>query len=555
MFMVGLNSREGRRSAIYLLFLVSALTLYQKSLADHTVRQVLVLSSYHHQLPWTREFIKGIHLAANEEGMAWQFYFENMDATRTDPLDDSIYLNYLAAKYGDMRFDGVIADSEPATEFIKRSRDKLNIPAHVYYSDSNDADANTLVIGASSIPYAEKTVDLALKQNPARKHIVLIESGAPQSENKASRIRAHLSDRPQVRLSVKSEFLLAELLDEIAAYSDDTLIIYNLVFSDRAGEQYSPRQIVEMITKISPVPVYGFYSTFLGTGIVGGCLNDAETVGRSALIALKDFYHQGKYADDYPVVKSVVDASVLAKFGIDPSFTEFDVHVVNSPVNWFARNYVYLIWGFVFSALLTLAGLIWAAKLRAVNSRLLEFNDQLVEAQNQLEITNINLKTQSMIDPLTGLLNRRAMLPILKEAIYESRRYQTASSIMLLDLDDFKSINDQYGHNCGDQVLMAVSASLGKATRISDSLARWGGEEFLVLAKATSIREAAVFAEHVRENISDLIFDDGVKITTSIGVSCIRADDSVVSLLERADKAMYQAKSQGKNCVVVTQEN
>ena len=160
------------------------------------------------------------------------------------------------------------------------------------------------------------------------------------------------------------------------------------------------------------------------------------------------------------------------------------------------------------------------------------------------------------IDPLTGLMNRRALLEALGAEIARAARYGHALSILLLDLDHFKSINDKHGHASGDAVLSSTGALLSKQARKGDMVARWGGEEFLVVLHATPAEGAQIAAERVRRAICELRVSspagERIAVSASIGVSSFQAGDGIDPLIDRADRAMYQAKSGGRNRVVLS---
>jgi diguanylate cyclase (GGDEF)-like protein len=156
-------------------------------------------------------------------------------------------------------------------------------------------------------------------------------------------------------------------------------------------------------------------------------------------------------------------------------------------------------------------------------------------------------------DPLTGIPNRRFFEEFAKLNIERGLRFGETSSLLMIDLDNFKFINDAYGHAVGDEVLRRV-ASLGKnAFRTCDLLARLGGEEFVGLLTGTDESGAIMAAEKLRAAIEQLPIENGSKsifVTASIGVSSIlRGDPTVHSALLRADKALYLAKQDGRNCV------
>jgi len=164
------------------------------------------------------------------------------------------------------------------------------------------------------------------------------------------------------------------------------------------------------------------------------------------------------------------------------------------------------------------------------------------------------LRRLSMYDALTGLLNRRAMEEALQAQIRSSRRGGETFAVMMLDLDYFKRINDDFGHGVGDLALKHVSSLLRGALRDIDSLARFGGEEFVVLMPGATLSHAEPIAERLRTLLySTPMASEAnlVSLSISIGVAeWVQSDDDLSHLLLRADAALFQAKVQGRNRVV-----
>jgi two-component system cell cycle response regulator len=158
-------------------------------------------------------------------------------------------------------------------------------------------------------------------------------------------------------------------------------------------------------------------------------------------------------------------------------------------------------------------------------------------------------------DPLTGLMNRRAFLAALDVEQSRSERQGYPMSLLLLDVDHFKAINDTYGHAVGDQVLAAVGQVLMQEVRKTDFVGRWGGEEFVVLLSGAGEPGARIGAERIRAAIEAMqVCEEGgrmVPVRVSIGVSCLEVKDTPEILIGRADRAMYQAKSTGRNRVAI----
>jgi diguanylate cyclase (GGDEF)-like protein len=165
------------------------------------------------------------------------------------------------------------------------------------------------------------------------------------------------------------------------------------------------------------------------------------------------------------------------------------------------------------------------------------------------------LRRMSRHDSLTGLLNRRAMEELLFAQVQRSVRAREPFAVMMLDLDHFKRVNDHYGHAVGDQALKHVSKLLRGSVREVDSLARFGGEEFVVLMPGASLVQAQPMAERLRERLCAtplVVADTTVPLSISIGIAQWRGGQEDLSqLLVRADTALFQAKGQGRNRVVL----
>ena len=157
-------------------------------------------------------------------------------------------------------------------------------------------------------------------------------------------------------------------------------------------------------------------------------------------------------------------------------------------------------------------------------------------------------------DLLTGLLNRRAFLESTGREVARAKRYNDALSVILLDVDHFKHINDRRGHAAGDMVLAAVGKLLNTAVRTCDIVARWGGEEFVLVLPSTTLEGAEQVAERVRELLECAEIKDGngdlVPVTASFGVATYMGGETLEQIVDRADRAMYLAKSGGRNRVV-----
>ena len=175
----------------------------------------------------------------------------------------------------------------------------------------------------------------------------------------------------------------------------------------------------------------------------------------------------------------------------------------------------------------------------------------------QTKADNARLEALAHTDPLTHLLNRRALTIRLVAELERVRRYNSPLTMLMLDLDLFKNVNDTYGHLVGDEVLRGIGMILQRSVRSVDMVARYGGEEFVVVLPETGETGAVAFAERIRQRAEQHNFEAArsaiVKVTVSIGVSCFPSPhvDSAEDLFARADAALYRAKERGRNQVCV----
>jgi diguanylate cyclase (GGDEF)-like protein len=156
-------------------------------------------------------------------------------------------------------------------------------------------------------------------------------------------------------------------------------------------------------------------------------------------------------------------------------------------------------------------------------------------------------------DALTGLLNRRAFLPLANDAMSYFKRYRRSICILMIDIDHFKRVNDLYGHAAGDEVIRQVGRIIDDAIRTTDKVARFGGEEFVVLLRETDRKGATIFADRIRQVVANTVFEpEGACLRATISIGLTEAeltDGDIDHTIERADRALYAAKSGGRNCV------
>lgn len=223
---------------------------------------------------------------------------------------------------------------------------------------------------------------------------------------------------------------------------------------------------------------------------------------------------------------------------------------LNSLINeWYSIKYekgidYTLVWEIlIFFFILTITILYWVRKLRLTNI-LLE------ETQKELKKTNKKLKKTSITDRLTKIYNRHKLDEVLKDEKERSDRYEDQFGIILLDIDHFKNVNDTYGHDIGDVVLIEIANILKSTIRKTDILGRWGGEEFLIVCIKSDLDSTKAVAEKCRRAIEEFNFTTIQHKTASFGVSVYKKDHTIKETIINADNNLYKAKESGRNKVI-----
>lgn len=193
---------------------------------------------------------------------------------------------------------------------------------------------------------------------------------------------------------------------------------------------------------------------------------------------------------------------------------------------------------------------VFVALIITWNWQLVRLNRKLAETHNELEEKSRELERLSITDSLTRLYNRRYIEESLQKEIDRHKRYKHGLAVILIDLDNFKQVNDRFGHQAGDMCLTTFATLLTDHSRKTDIVGRWGGEEFILLCPENSLDAAVLKAEYMRILLAETEFPEIGRQTASFGVASWTDGETVQALIERADAALYRAKGEGRNRVV-----
>lgn len=175
----------------------------------------------------------------------------------------------------------------------------------------------------------------------------------------------------------------------------------------------------------------------------------------------------------------------------------------------------------------------------------------LEKSSKKIFLNKEELSRLAVTDKLTGLYNRRRFEEVLENELSRSRRFNHPFSLMIIDIDHFKEVNDSFGHDVGDRVLIEISKLIKENIRSTDVLVRWGGEEFVIICLETNLSSIKSIADNIRKKIESYTFKDIGNKTVSIGLTVYENDDTQASILKRADNALYKAKNDGRNRVEI----
>jgi diguanylate cyclase (GGDEF)-like protein len=191
----------------------------------------------------------------------------------------------------------------------------------------------------------------------------------------------------------------------------------------------------------------------------------------------------------------------------------------------------------------------WSIYIAVTRDKLYQ---ELLSARDNLEKKTEELTLLTRIDPLTNLLNRRAAIDDLSKIISQLNRNFVPVSFLLIDIDWFKKVNDTYGHNRGDEILVELSSILRKVIRTSDIVARWGGEEFLVVLYNSNLENTRIFCDRLHIEVNSIKLTGDKKLSVSVGVSTLKThslscSDVIEKYVKEADIALYEAKNNGRS--------
>lgn len=572
------------KSWLYMLkkTLIILLSLFSLPLGATHGATVLLLNSYHPQYKWTDELTRGVKEALNDDIESENLHIEFMDARRY--IGDEQYhhklIELLKHKYHNYRPDVIITSDDHAYYFMIEYGQLLFKDIPIVFSGVNvllpeTLNGRTNITGIKEGMEIKGNLELIQQLQPHVNNIILLGDTTGlglRMVEQAKSIKSQWSNDPAKRhiaLEIWDNFSLAELHQRAQTMDSKSVFLMLAIHKDKQGNYFSFDSDLPQLAHLSKVPIYGMWGgLMIGNGAMGGMMNNpyqhGQNAAKMALNILNGIPISNIAIKEKASYQPFFDYQQLQKFNINIELLPQHSVVYGQPLSIYQqfKTIIQAVVALVLFLTVIISILLFNIRQRqAAQLKLKQFNTQLesivhqrtqqLEQRNQaLEAASQRMKELANTDVLTGLHNRRAAMDEVAAFIHRFNIDYQPLTLVIMDVDFFKRINDNYGHHTGDEVLIAIALMLKKTLRPSDRVYRWGGEEFLLALPDTQEELAFSVCERLRNNISQIDIADIPMVTVSMGLASFKSGDDFDSILQLADEALYRAKSQGRNQIV-----
>ena len=556
--------------------------------------KVLLLNSYHAQYQWTQANNKGIQQVLSTKIADEDLFIEFMDSRRI--IDNEAHLQALVKlyrhKYHMIRPDLIISTDDFALDFLIQYRDEIFSDIPVVFNGVNFDPTEKLMglknfVGIQEGDAIAENIKLIsqLHKDKIDEIIVLSDKsslGALFSQEVLAFKKQWL--HPSIKITLQDDFSFEELLYQVnnqtqnidnseninnSSRHNKKAYFISALHKDNQDRYFSYTHDIPTLTRYSKAPVYGMWGTpLMGLGVVGGYMNNPLTHGKNtARIALDVL--AGKQTKAFNNIISAqflprFDSRQLEKFNINPDILPAASEINYEQETLFSRfkNAILIIISIIFTLVIII--ILLSAQVRRrkqAENTLAQLNndleDNIVQRTLALESSNrallkLNSRMEGLAntDDLTLIPNRRYGHRVLNRLSYADSE-EEEYCVALFDIDHFKNVNDDHGHDVGDQVLQFISHNVSQFIRPQDTFCRWGGEEFLLIMPETQTEQAFIACERIRKLIATTPIEPITSITISGGIATNKHSNTISELLRQSDLALYQAKDQGRNrCIV-----
>ncbi|BAH73838.1 GGDEF domain-containing protein [Solidesulfovibrio magneticus] len=383
--------------------------------------------------------------------------------------------------------------------------------------------------GWDELAFAVREISVLIQQYQLSRQRPVMQTAV----NKVEALRRLIAATPGLETARKTEALrLCDTFDKVAARLMDTAVSMSANANDFALQARAVDPIAEDLRRITAVEVERAKGRIgWATRLAGGIVLFSALLGLGCIFWVARLLHRA-------VTNRIVELTRYAGNVRDGHFGGAIDMAGSDEIGLLAR------------ALADMNGRIHDL-VGGLEDKVRQRTLELDAKNRELDAKNQALAVLSLTDRLTGLCNRRRLDQVLSGEWRRAHRYGTPFSVIMIDLDNFKDVNDTFGHAVGDAVLLRVADILLAVVRETDVVGRFGGEEFLLVCPETTVEDARVLAEALRRELQDTDFPIVGRITASFGLADYEADPGPAALVARADKALYRAKQSGRNQVIV----
>ncbi len=538
------------KKLIHTLIICICLTIIYSTTSSATILgvkgRVLFISSYSYSWDTVQMQIDGIK---DTLGIEYDLDYEYMDTKRVnDETAMQLFYDGLTYRMSQVEpYDVIIVGDDAALQFVLEHRDGLfqNIP--IVFEGINDEDLvetalkDPLITGVVEKLSLEDNLEFAMKLMPKAKKVVAILDDTITGQAERKRFFAIEKDYPELEFSEinVSEYTTNDLQRALHKLSEDTILLFIVMTEDANGIQYDSQHIGNFMLIYSSVPAFRMVEAGMGNGFVGGNVVSMYKSGEIAANMAIEIISGTPVSEIEPMMESprenMVDEDIVRRYKLDVGNIPKDTTIINHEQSYWERNReaIKVVSLLILAIILIIVWVIWD------NIKKYRIMKELSDAKQILE-------NASQHDFLTGLSNRNKFMHDLNALIDEKQ----PCTVLMLDIDDFKMINDSYGHAAGDITLQSIANRMKEMQSQILTPYRYAGDEFIMILRSSQpmlIEKAAYDCRNIFTK--DIKFEHvNYKVTGSIGIATYPKDaKDIETLITCADDAMYEVKKSGKN--------
>lgn len=521
--------------------------------AEHKNR-ILLINSYNSSFPTFFNQIEGIKSVLKEEEYIIDIEFMDSKKFLNDENIDNFYKSLEYKINNQKKYDAVITSDDNAYNFIVEHQNKLfkEIPI-VFLGVNNIENAlksnnNPYITGVVEKTSMKETIEAALLINKKASKVIALSDSTPSGRSDLEGFYKISKEFKDVKFSDISleEYCVEEFTEKLKDIKkDDIVLLLSVFYKQGNDEKVSFDEGLKLVLENTDSPVYHLWYHGMGKGLIGGKIISHYEQGRTAGNLVEDIL-KGKDIKNMSVItespnKFIFDNNVLLKYGVSLDYLPKDSVLINKKLSFYEK-YRLAVW--IMIGIFIIMGSLIVLLIMNIEKR---------------KIQEKKIKRLAYYDILTGLPNRTYLNEKLKNELEISKTSGIEGVVFFFDVDNFKILNDTFGHGFGDEILIDIGKRFKELIGNEKFIARLGGDEFIILLK--NINDRTIIDNIVNEIISSFekpfyIEEKELYLTISIGVTLYPKDgDNLDELLKNADTAMYKAKDLGKARYVYFEKN